>query len=154
MPVTENEKAPRTPHIVAQALTVHPDEKALALVERDLLTTDYRERRRWQFVYVLRNDNVAEWTRDMGLASDYPYASEFRIYSFWEDSVAELKEQAEGMRDDDYWQRFLAEKQAESTLITEHIAFEEEKYLQSKNRSTFGPGFSRQRNLFAKKRTG
>ncbi len=145
------EAKPRTGHILPQAVSIHPDEKVLALVELNKLTTDYKELRRWQFIYVERGGEVAEWIRDMGMASDFPFASEFRIYSFWEDSAANLQDQADRMRDEDYWQKFLAERKAESTLIPEFLAFAEERWKQWQNASTFGPGFNRQRNLFARR---
>lgn len=146
------ELAPRTNRVVPVALTVKADEKALAIVEVNHLTTDYRELHRWQFIYVNRGDSVAEWCRDLGLASNYPFCSELRIYSFWEDEVAELMDQAEDMRNESLeFRERLLEHQQTSTLIPEFLAFKDEQRKQRRNQSTFGPGFNKPRNLFARK---
>lgn len=143
---------PKTPHVVPVALTVRSDEKALAIVELNHLTTDYRELRRWQFIYVNRDDKIAEWCRDLGPSAMYPYCSEFRIYSFFSDEVAELMDQAEDMRNEALeFRARLMEHQATSNLIPEFLAFKDEQAKQRKNQSTFGPGFNRARNLFARK---
>jgi len=141
--------SPRTPHVVPQALSVHPDEKAYALCEMNYLTLDYKERRRWQFIYVIRDGNVAEWVRDMGPVSD---AQEFRLYSFWQDTVGQLMDEADNMRwKENTFQEMLQEYKGKSQLIPEFVAFTEEREKQLNNQSIFGPGFNRQRNEFIRR---
>lgn len=142
---------PRTPHIVRQTLSVHLDEKAFALSELNFLTTDYKSLRRWQFIYVLRDGDVAEFVKDMGPAVSFK-APELRVYSFWMDSVGQLLEEADRMRyEDDTFGQLLAEVKGRSTLIPEFIAFKEEQHKLLRNASTFGPGFTRQRNEFIRR---
>lgn len=156
MPVTTEAnpgKGARTGHVLPVALRVRGDEKAWMLVERSLLTTDYKELRRWQFIYVNRGDQIAEWCQDLGLASQWPDVTDFRLVSMWEDSVDELMDQATAWRHEqgEFHERLL-EYRATSTLIPEWLALIDEKRMQRRNQSTFGPGFTRQRNLFASRR--
>ena len=53
--------------------------------------------RRYQIIIVNRNDQLAEYREDLGLASDFD-AIQFRIPSFWVHTVGELKEMAETLR--------------------------------------------------------
>lgn len=142
------EARPRVSHIVPQALSVHPDEKAFALCELNYLTVDYKARRRWQFLYVIRDGNVAEWVRDMGNASEFD-APELRLYSFWQDTVGQLMDEADRARwQDTEFKEILLELQGKSTFKQDYVAFVEEREKLIRNQSTFGPGFNRQRNEF------
>ena len=142
------EARPRVAHVLPQTLSVHPDEKAFALCELDYLTVDYKARRRWQFLYVVRDGEVAEWVRDLGAVSEFD-APEFRLYSFWQDSVGELMDQADRMRwQDTTFNEVLQEEKGKSRFMDEYVAFAEERGKVLRNQSTFGPGFNRQRNEF------
>lgn len=146
-----SETRPRVPHVVPQALSVHADEKAFALCELNYLTVDYKQRRRWQFLYVVRDGEVAEWVRDMGDATTFA-APEMRLYSFWQDSVGELMDQADRMRwQDTTFAEVLAEEKGKSRFMDEYVAFVEERAKLLRNESTFGPGFNRQRNEFIRR---
>jgi len=86
------------------ATVVHADELAYGLSEVNLLSplSDTiagvgQTMRRYQIIYVNRNDRLAEYREDLGLASDFD-AIQFRIPSFWEHTVGELKEMAELLR--------------------------------------------------------
>lgn len=153
MKLLEAEGKARTGRVVPVCMKLRGDEKALALVETNHLTTDYRELRRWQFIYVNRNDTVAEWCRDLGPASNFPRCSEIRIWSFWEDEVDELMDQAEDMRNEHReFREILEEQQATSTLVTDFLAFNEERWKQLHNQSVFGPGGHTQRNMFVRRK--
>lgn len=138
--------------VMPQTLYISVDEPAYALVERNFLTADYKEERRWQFIYVLRDGEVAEWVLDLGPAKDFK-APEYRLFSLFEDSVGFLMETADKDRwGDDYWQKYAAEKFAESTIVDDFKRFIGEALKQHRNQSTFGPGFTKQRNLFARRK--
>ena len=86
------------------ATVVYADELAYGLSEVNLLSplSDAivgvgQTMRRYQIIYVNRNDRLAEYREDLGLASDFD-AIQFRIPSFWEHTVGELKEMAETLR--------------------------------------------------------
>jgi hypothetical protein len=132
--------------MVRKAQAVTPDEKAFRLAELVLMAPDYSGFRRYQLIIVNRNDELAEYREDMGPAAGFT-APEFNILAMWEHSVAELREMADLNRDD-YWTKRTAEIQAESTLIDDWIDQSEERREIVQNRSTFGPGYRKQRNGF------
>lgn len=125
------------------------DELAYYLVERNLTAPDYKGVHRFQIVYVNRDDEIAEYRKDLGLATEFPGVQEFRIPSLWEHTVAELQEIAEHTRtQDDYWRKRAQEIAADSTLIDDWLDQVEERGRVIHNRSTFGPLASAQRNGF------
>jgi hypothetical protein len=140
--------------MVRRTDTVSPDEKAFRLSELVLMAPEYSGFRRYQVIIVNRNDALAEYRLDLGPAADFT-APEFQVLALWEHTVAELQDIAEQQRlGDDYWQKRTAELQAESTLIEDwHDQVEERREL-IHNRSTFGPGYRKQRNGFALGRNG
>ena len=83
------------------AVVILPDEKAYGLSEVNLLSPWVEGKgqtmRRYQIIYVNRGDNLAEYREDLGLASDSD-ALQFRIPSFWEHTVGELKDIAAELR--------------------------------------------------------
>lgn len=118
---------------------VLPDEKAYRLVEIVMTPHDMSKggkrfrpqtwigRRRWQVVWVLRNDQLAQHITDMGDAGLYK-SGPLQIWSLWEESVAELREIANQWRSDDSWERqILADVQGESRLIERFLIQEEKK---------------------------
>ena len=129
---------------------VHPDEPCWALAELFLLPEDMHERHRYQLVNVVRGDERV-WIRiDMGLESEWLYSDQFRVMANGDphggDTVASVQAYADMRREDMYWQKFLEEQQAESTLIPDMIRWHEERRLRILNRSQFGPGGHKQRN--------
>lgn len=139
---------PRLEHVMPQAMSVHPDEMVLALYERNGLTADYKLRRRWQFIYVNRGDEVAEYIRDLGPEIEAP---ELILYSLWQDSVGQVMEMADEQRwGENPFHEVLLEVQGNSTLTSEFAAYIGEREKQKRNASTFGPGFTRQRNHFVR----
>ena len=86
------------------ATVVYADELAYGLSEVNLLSplSDAimgvgQTMRRYQIIYVNRNDRLAEYREDLGLASEFS-AIQFRIPSLWVHTVGELKEMAETLR--------------------------------------------------------
>lgn len=139
---------PRLEHVMPQAMSVHPDEPVLCLYERNGLTADYKLRRRWQFIYVNRGDEIAEFIRDLGPEMNAP---ELILYSYWCDSVGQVMELADEQRwGENPFHQMLLEAQGTSTLTTEFAAYLGEREKQKRNQSTFGPGFTRQRNAFVR----
>ena len=128
---------------------IHPDEECWGLREGP------RGGRWIQAVYVVREggDAIAEWTKDYGPAEDYEHIQSLIIPSFGENSVAQLQELAEKNRHDHYWSHRREEMLAESTLIADVLRQDEERKQQIRNRSVFGPHFTRERNLYSQERT-
>lgn len=83
---------------MASTLTIHPNEKAYALVEMDLQAPDYKGIRRYQILLVDRDDELAEYRWDMGPSADFPKKL-FRIPALWMHTVGELQEMADDLRD-------------------------------------------------------
>lgn len=107
--------------------------------------------RRIQRVYVMQDDDrLLEYRLDLGPAAGFS-GQPFRILSLGEDSVGACLEQAERQRHDDYWQRFLAERQDASTLIPDFLKQVEERWDVINNRSVLGPSVRKQRNGFNKR---
>lgn len=131
---------------VAVKGAVEPDEPCYAVTENNALSEDFKSLRRWQRVYVVREDDIREYKRDLGPAADFT-APEFRIVSLLEDSVAFCLDQADQMRlGDDYWVKRKQEIEGESTLVTDFITYAQERELQRRNISTFGRYVRRERN--------
>ena len=130
-------------------LAIHEDEKAWALRERILaLDGPYR---RYQVITVVRDDELAEWWNDLGPEADFT-APEVEIPSLFVHSVAQLRDMADTYRwKDDHWQKFMEEKNAESTLVEDWLTYLEENWSRIYNRSSFGPGVQKQRNGFSRK---
>ena len=142
---------------LARATTrVHKDEPAACLVERnrvapDPANPDVHHARRFQVITVNRDGELADYTTDLGPADDFK-SQEFQILGVWEHSVAELQDMADRERwREDHWQKFLAEKQAESTLQTDYRNWVEERRNIFDNRTQIGPGLRKQRNGFSRK---
>ncbi len=81
-------------------LTVTPNEKALALYEINEQAPDSSGMRRYQVVLVKRGDNLAEYRRDMGKASQWDNMRFINIPSLWEHTVSELQFIADQIRDE------------------------------------------------------
>lgn len=125
---------------------LHPDEPCHALCELNLQAPDYGAPHRYQLVCVVRGD-AKRWVRiDMGLSADWD-ATEFRVVADGDgDSVASVQAQADRIRDDMYWRKFLREEQEASTLIPDLINWTEESIKRKRRVSTMGFNYTRQRN--------
>lgn len=128
-----------------------PDEKVYRITEVNLVRPPKYQRRRYQVIIVNRNDRLAEWWYDLGPAESFT-TQQFTFPMFWEHSVAEAQDIAEAKRNDDYWTKFLAEKRAESTLITDFLNQYEERHRIINNQSTFGPELRKQRIGFPRRK--
>jgi hypothetical protein len=87
--------------LMPAAVIVLPDEKAYGLSEVNLLGPfvegEGQTMRRYQIIYVNRDDKLAEYREDLGLASEFD-AILFRVPSFWEHTVGELMDIAQDLR--------------------------------------------------------
>lgn len=130
---------------------VHENERAMSLRELNLVRPPKYHNRRYQIITVVRDDRLTEWWDDLGPAENFT-APEFEIPALFEHSVAELRDMALAQRDrGNYWNDFMAEKRAESTLIQDFLTYVEENWKRIYNQSTFGPGGHKQRNGFPRK---
>lgn len=130
---------------------VHEDEKAWSLRETNMIRPPSYRLRRYQVITVIRDDVKTQWWNDMGPAEDFT-TPQLEVPSLLEHSVAELRDIALSQHDGSaYWLKFMAEKQAESTLMTDAVAYFEENRKRIHNLSVFGPGGHKQRNGFDRK---
>lgn len=131
--------------------TVHPDEKCWRLKEVNLIRPPLHQWRRYQMLWVARNDVIYEWSRDLGPSEDFD-APGCDIPGLFEHTVGELWDIAERYRlGEDHWQKWLREQEDESTLIPDWINQVQERHQIIHNRSVFGPGGHTQRNGFSRK---
>lgn len=131
-------------------LFVHPDEKAMSLREQNMVRPPTHQWHRYQIVTVNRGDELAEWWRDLGPSENFP-APGCEIPALWEHTVGELWDIAQHYRlQDDYWRKTAEEIQGESTLIPDFLNQYQERNEILRNRSRFGPGYTKQRNGFPK----
>ena len=122
------------------------DEPCLGVVEVNLPRPDSKGRHRYQLTYVVRNDQIAEHTTDMGPEGNFPYP-QIRVVAIFEHTVAETLALAEHQRlGDNYWAKRVQEVAAESTLVRDMVNWAEERHKLVNNRSTFGASFTKQRN--------
>ena len=95
-------------NIIVGATSLSPDEPCFGLCEMNLQAPDNKGFRRYQIIYVVRNDRVAEFRRDLGPAGDFK-ADQFRIPGgiidpvtkkiYTEETVGRLTEIAEQLRE-------------------------------------------------------
>ena len=126
-------------------LFIHPDERAFGLREGP-------RKGRWvERVYVERADRRAEWSFDHGPVENFEDITEIMVPSDGCDTVAQLRDMAERNRHDFKWANRRREMLAESTLIADILRQEEELYHIVRNRSSFGPDISTQRNGYPRR---
>ena len=126
---------------------VQAGEPCYMLVERNLPPPDFTTPHRYQLLQVLRGDKLVWFSRDMGSELAWPGTMELRVTGDGEkDTVAQMMDIADEMRNDPYWSKVEAEIRAGSTLVEDYgnLLYERAKAVQ--NQSTFGPGFTKQRN--------
>lgn len=137
---------PKPNPIQAVALTVHDDEPCWGMREGPQIKAG---KLRWVLrLLVIRGDQIAVYSEDIGPASDYERAAEIVMPSFGENTVAELREYAERNRHDDTHTKRAEEMTAESTMISDIINQLDESRDATANRSAIGPLISKQRNEF------
>lgn len=107
--------------------------------------------RRLQCVYVVRGDTIAEYAKDLGPSRlfDVP---EIKILALADklagETVGNLIDEAERTRRDDFASKLRDYVRDSSTLISDFIQEKEENWERIKNRSHFGPNYTKQRNGF------
>ena len=136
--------------IVPKHMPPRPDEPAWLLRETNELDKAKRSLRRRQRVWVNRNDQIVFFTKDLGAAASFTYP-ELQIPAEWVHTVAELQGIAEQVRDGTDVQELMAERQSESTLVTDWLEQVERRRKVIANRSVFGPAGKTQRNGFSLK---
>lgn len=125
-----------------------PNELAWLLRETNELNRAKRSLRRYQRVWVNRDDQIVFFTKDLGPASDFTYP-ELQIPAEWCHTVAELQAIAEQVRDGHELEELFEERQSESTLVQDWLEQVERRRKVMNNRSVFGPGGKTQRNGFS-----
>ena len=128
---------------------VLPDEPCHGLAEGPLTMPDPSgkgTRKRWvQRVFVVRDDEIAKYTVDIGPVDGYPGVPELRMSSLGDDTVAQLQEHAEHHRTQTRYADLLHEYAEDSTLIEDSLAGLEQEHLTKKNRTIIGPHVFSQR---------
>lgn len=133
------------------ATRVQPDEPCWGLVagpRKAFLPSGAED---WHWVeryWVIRDDQIAEYSADQGPMELWGEVPPLMIPSFGENSVAQMQEMAEAHRNDDKWIKRRQEQLAASTLMRDIVRNIEEKREYIHNRSQFGPGISKQRNIY------
>lgn len=148
----------------------HLDEPCYLLVEMNLLSAEFKERSRYQLLYVVREvpgphkevrQELAVLSRRLGLSDDYPYpevriAGGFRDPAngriYIEETVGSLIQAADDWRKSapEYEGR-MREIQEGSTLIEDFIIQMERAQDYIDNRSIHGPYVTRENHGFHKK---
>ena len=150
-PLGKLEGVDSTPMPVTDYLV--PDEKAAALQELNRIDTTSHHIRRWEFIYVVRDDAPAVHIRDMGPANLY-LQGELQVVGAMEESVESLREHANDMRFQNSLARHMEERQGvKQQMKDNYFAWVFERAKLAQNQSTFGPGLTRQRNLFARRKS-
>ncbi len=118
------------------ATAINTDEWVWSLAERNLPTPDSKSIHRYQIMIVRRGDRLAEWRQDMGLASNFR-RGEFRVQSFWYETVGQVRDIADYLRnqDEDWRDKIIA-----ADIVDEYKIQQEMRKLQARGLSTFGPG--------------
>ena len=131
---------------VAIADRLDPDEKVYLLIELNRIDVTSRHVRRWEFIYVQRDGELAVHITDMG-PSSLITASELQVISAFEDSVEQCREHANDMRSRDSLKTFFANRAGEMENMKDvWFKWKMELWEQAHNRSHFGPVYHRQRN--------
>lgn len=84
--------------IVPVTTTVLGNEKAWGLYEIHEQSPGSRGFHRYQIIQVIRNGQIAEWRKDLGLAKNFKGVNQLRIPSLLEHSVDELMALANELR--------------------------------------------------------
>lgn len=84
--------------IIPATTCVNSNEKAWGLYEIHEQSPNYRGFHRYQIIHVVRNGEICEFRKDMGLASKFKGVKQLRIPSYLEHTVAELLSLADQLR--------------------------------------------------------
>ncbi len=84
--------------ITIVANTIRGDEKALGLQEMHEQSPTFGGFHRYQIIHVVRDGKMAEFRKDMGLASNFKGINQINIPSFLEHTVDELMDLADELR--------------------------------------------------------
>lgn len=76
---------------------ISEDEPCLALFEMNEQSPDSRGFHRYQIIYVVRDGKSAQFRKDLGLAKKFKH-DQFRIPSYLEHTVGELRDMADWVR--------------------------------------------------------
>lgn len=134
--------------IVPKHSPPRPNEPAWLLRETNELNRSKRSLRRYQRIWVNRNDELAVFVKDIGPASDFTYP-ELQIPAEWCHTVAELQAIAAEVREGRELEALFEERQKESTLVQDWLDQVESNRKIMRNRSVFGAGGKTQRNGFS-----
>lgn len=126
---------PQTPYVT-------PDEKAMGLLEVELLTPSGTDIHRYQLIYVIRNDQQTVHVVDLGSRLRYPNPP-LSIPAYMEHTVAELQDMAVEARGRSSVTKRLAELQEQSTkdklIIKEFLERKDRIGRVVANKSHYGP---------------
>ncbi len=86
------------PKIVLVANTITGNEKAMGLYEIHEQSPNSQGFHRYQIIHVIRDGRIAEFRKDMGLASNFKGVKQLRIPSYMEHTVDELMGLADELR--------------------------------------------------------
>jgi len=122
--------------MLSAATAINEDELVWSLAELNHLAPDSKSMRRYQQIIVLRDNRPAEWWDDMGLSSDYT-KGEFRVHSFWYETVGQVRDIADYLRSqtEDWRDKIIG-----ADLVDEYKVEQEKRKLLALGHSTFGPG--------------
>jgi hypothetical protein len=134
--------------IVPRHFPPRPNEPCWLLRETNGLNPSKRSLRRYQSVWVIRNDQMAVFRHDLGPAAGFTYP-ELQIPTEWCHTVAEVQAIAEEVRSGKELTDLFEERQASSTLLQDWLNEVERNRKVMRNRSVFGPGGKTQRNGFS-----
>ena len=122
---------------------IYPDEMALLLIERNENRPDYRGFRRYQTIFVSRNDTLAKYMEDMGPAEvfispglDIPGGDPALPEGQWLETVGSLREYADQFRE---WLTLQAHRREAPDLIADYHDDIDQGQRASKHISQFGP---------------
>jgi len=131
---------------------VHPDEPCWGYwcgPERRFMGKDIGDQMRiLEKVFVIRGDAIACYEEDFGPASEYGYMPPLLMPSYGENPVGLMRWHGEQHRNDDRWMKRIAEHKESSTLFQDIIRQEEQRHEIIRNKSSFGPAVTVQRNEY------
>lgn len=129
-----------------------PDEMAWKLVEVNRIDTTSHHVRRWEFIYVVRNDELAVHITDMGPAGAFN-AAELEVWGLWEEKWEQLRQDANEVRFANSIGVFFNDRKGEmEKMVDVFLKYKAEQWEMAHNRSHFGPKYSRQRNEFFRRK--
>lgn len=104
-----------------------------SLAEMNLPSPTSKSLRRYQIIIVKRNGKPAEWREDMGPSSSFK-KGEFRVQSFWLESVGQVREIADYLHHQSDWR----DKIIPLNIVEEYKVEQEMRKLRAKGTVQFG----------------